>query len=342
MAYTTIDNPELYFQAVLWTANGSNPRTITFGGDENMQPDLLWYKCRSAAVPHILYDSVRGFGNDKEVSTNDGLAQGGQSSETDGFISAVTSDGFTLAAGASGGDHYTNEGSRTFVAWGWKESADAGFDIVSMSGTGSARTQAHSLSAVPEWIFVKELDNAGSWYTYTAMLGNTKAMFLNATNAVSADSSGYWNDTTPTSSVFSLGTDGGVNQSSTAYVAYLFRSVQGFSKFGSHTGNANADGAFVYTGFKPAFVLLKNTADSGASWYLFDNKRSPDNVVNEQLKPNLVDAESTASTNNIDFLSNGFKARTSNGDTNAASVFIYMAFAEAPFVNSNGVPCNAR
>ena len=341
MAYTTIDNPELYFQAVLWTANGSNPRTITFGGDENMQPDLLWYKCRSAAVPHILYDSVRGFGNDKEVSTNDGLAQGGQSSETDGFISAVTSDGFTLAAGASGGDHYTNEGSRTFVAWGWKESADAGFDIVSMSGTGSARTQAHSLSAVPEWIFVKELDNAGSWYTYTAMLGNTKAMFLNATNAVSADSSGYWNDTTPTSSVFSLGTDGGVNQSSTAYVAYLFRSVQGFSKFSSFKGNSDADGTFVYTGFSPAFVMLKATS-GGEGWYMVDNKRQGFNPENEEFFANSNGVEGTS--NRIDLLSNGFKLRDNNSVVNASAItsYIYMAFAKAPFVNSKGVPANAK
>ena len=341
MAYATIDNPELYFQAVLWTGNGSNPRTITFGADENMQPDLLWYKCRSHAVPNILYDSVRGFGNDKEVSTNDGLAQGAQSSETDGFISAVTSDGFTLAAGASGGDHYTNEGSRTFVAWGWKESADAGFDIVSMSGTGSARTQAHSLSAVPEWIFVKELDNAGSWYTYTAMLGNTKAMFLNATNAVSADSSGYWNDTTPTSSVFSLGTDGGVNQSSTAYVAYLFRSVQGFSKISSFKGNSDADGTFVYTGFSPAFVMLKATS-GGEGWYMVDNKRQGFNPENEEFFANSNGVEGTS--NRIDLLSNGFKLRDNNSVVNASAItsYIYMAFAKAPFVNSKGVPANAK
>ena len=339
-AYTAIDNPELYFQAVLWTANGSNPRTITFGGDENMQPDLLWYKCRSAAVPHILYDSVRGFGNDKEVSTNDGLAQGGQSSETDGFISAVTSDGFTLAAGASGGDHYTNEGSRTFVAWGWKESADAGFDIVSMSGTGSARTQAHSLSAVPQWIFVKELDNAGSWYTYTESQGNTKSMFINATNAVSAGSSGYWNDTTPTSSVFSLGTDGGVNQASTAYVAYVFRSVQGFSKFGTYLANSNVDGPFVYLGFRPALVIVKCASDVN-DWAALDDKRSPFNPVDDSVYPNTSAAEVTSHV--IDFLSNGFKIRDSDGTVNSTgNTYIYMAFAEAPFVNSEGVPTPAR
>ena len=340
MAYTTIDDPEAYFQSVLWTGNGSNPRTITLGGDTNLQPDIIWYKCRSHAVPNILYDSVRGFGNDKEVSTNDGLAQGAQSSETDGFITAVTSDGFTLAAGGSGGDHYTNEGSRTFVAWCWKESATAGVDIVSMTGTGSARTQAHSLSAVPQWIFVKELDNAGSWYTYTESQGNSKAMFLNATNAVSADSSGYWNDTSPSSSVFSLGTDGGVNQASTAYVAYVFRSVQGFSKFGTFVANSATDGPFVFTGFRPAMVILKVASDTN-NWAAFDAKRSPVNPVDDSVYPDTNGAENT--NHIMDFLSNGFKIRDSDGTINSTgNTYIYMAFAEQPFVNSEGVPNNAR
>ena len=233
-----------------------------------------------------------------------------------------------------------NDNTVTYVAWCWKETADAGFDIVSMTGTGSARTNAHSLSAVPEWIMVKELDNAGSWYTYTAMKGNTKSMFLNATNAISADSSGYWNDTTPTSSVFSLGTDGGVNQSSTAYVAYLWRSIQGFSKFGSYTGNGNADGTFVYTGFRPATVVLKNTSGTNG-WEMRDNKRPGYNLSSGTLAPQSTDAETTGE--GIDILSNGFKLRASgNGQNGDGNTYIYMAWAEAPFVNSNGVPCNAR
>ena len=165
-------------------------------------------------------------------------------------------------------------------------------------------------------------------------------MFLNATNAVSADSSGYWNDTTPTSSVFSLGTDGGVNQASTAYVAYAFRSVQGFSKFGTFLANSNTNGPFVYLGFRPALVIVKCASDVN-DWAALDDKRSPFNPVDDSVYPNTSAAEVTSHV--IDFLSNGFKIRDSDGTVNSTgNTYIYMAFAEAPFVNSNGVPCNAR
>ena len=329
MAYTTIDDPEAYFQIKLYSGTGSSFST-TFDGSTNLQPNMMWFKCRSGVQSHLITDSVRG--TTKRVRPDTGDAEDDQGVYG---VQSFNTDGFTTG---TGGNH--NASSETFVGWGWKESATAGFDIVSMTGTGSARTNAHSLSAVPEWIFVKELDNAGSWYTYTAMLGNTKAMFLNATNAVSADSSGYWNDTTPTSSVFSLGTDGGVNQSSTGYVAYLWRSIQGFSKFGSYTGNGNADGTFVYTGFRPATVVLKNTSGTNG-WEMRDNKRPGYNLSSGTLAPQSTDAETTGE--GIDILSNGFKLRASgNGQNGDGNTYIYMAWAEAPFVNSGGVPANAR
>ena len=335
MAYTTIDNPELYFQTELYTGNDGT-QSLTLDGDEDMQPDFVWFKARSGdAASHTLFDSVRGA--QKRLNADSGNAE---STLTTG-LSSFDSDGFSIGSNAD-----MNTDGVTHVAWCWKESATAGFDIVSMTGTGSARTNAHSLSAVPEWIFVKELDNAGSWYTYTAMLGNTKAMFLNATNAVSADSSGYWNDTTPTSSVFSLGTDGGVNQSSTGYIFYLWRSVQGFSKFGKFVGNGHAtNGPFVYTGFQPAWILVKRAIGGTGNWMLVDNKRPGYNQEDNykyDFKINNNDAERSSVTS-ADFFSNGFKVRTDSTDWNVSGdTYIYMAFARAPFVNSNGVPCNAK
>ena len=329
MAYTTIDNPELYFQTKLYTGNDGT-QSLTLGGDEDMQPDFVWFKARSGdAASHTLFDSVRGA--QKRLNADSGNAE---STLTTG-LSSFDSDGFSIGSNAD-----MNANTVTYVAWCWKESATAGFDIVSMTGTGSARTNAHSLSAVPQWIMVKELDNAGSWYTYTESQGNTKSMFINATNAVSAGSSGYWNDTTPTSSVFSLGTDGGVNQASTAYVAYVFRSVQGFCKFGTFLANSNVDGPFVYLGFRPALVIVKCASDVN-DWAALDDKRSPFNPVDDSVYPNTSAAEVTSHV--IDFLSNGFKIRDSDGTVNSTgNTYIYMAFAEAPFVNSNGVPCNAR
>jgi hypothetical protein len=177
--------------------------------------------------------------------------------------------------------------------------------------------------------------------SYHSVLGNTKSMRLNATNAV-ATSTTYWNDTSPTSTVFSLGSDTKGNASSTM-IAYCFAEKKGFSKFGSYVGNGNADGTFVYTGFKPSFVLMKNTADGGANWQMFDNKRDVDNIANHRLFPSNSDAESTDANNNINILSNGFKMKTSNGDNNAnGSTFIYMAFAENPLVGTNNVPATAR
>ena len=329
MAYTTIDNPELYFQTKLYTGNDGT-QSLTLGGDEDMQPDFVWFKARSGdAASHTLFDSVRGA--QKRLNADSGNAE---STLTTG-LSSFDSDGFSIGSNAD-----MNANTVTYVAWCWKESATAGFDIVSMTGTGSARTNAHSLSAVPQWIMVKELDNAGSWYTYTESQGNTKSMFINATNAVSAGSSGYWNDTTPTSSVFSLGTDGGVNQASTAYVAYVFRSVQGFSKFGTYLANSNVDGPFVYLGFRPALVIVKCASDVN-DWAALDDKRSPFNPVDDSVYPNTSAAEVTSHV--IDFLSNGFKIRDSDGTVNSTgNTYIYMAFAEAPFVNSEGVPTPAR
>ena len=335
MAYTTIDDSEAYFQVVTYAGDGSANHAITLPGDTDMQPDLVWIKNRDQTDSPCLFDAVRGA--TKVIKSDSGDAEATDADTLDSF----TSDGFQVDA-----DVKVNTNTENYVAWCWKESATAGFDIVAADGTGSARTQAHSLSAVAEWIFVKEISTDGSWYTYTAMMGNTKAMFLNATNAVSGDSSGYWNDTTPTSSVFSLGTDGGVNQSSTGYIAYLWRSVQGFSKFDKFVGNGHAtNGPFVYTGFQPAWILVKRAIGGTGNWMLVDNKRPGYNQEDNykyDFKINNNDAERSSVTS-ADFFSNGFKVRTDSTDWNVSGdTYIYMAFARAPFVNSNGVPCNAK
>ena len=356
MAYTAIDNPELYFQAVLWTANGSNPRTITFGGEEDMQPDLLWYKCRSAAVPNILLDSVRGAGNDKELSTNDNEEQGAQSSETDGFISAFTSNGFTLAAGASGGDHYTNEGSRTFVAWGWKAgttsvpsgstsdpsavsySATAGFGIYKITAPGSGNyALKHGLGTAPDFLWVKDLDANQKHMMWSDRFSNLTDDYLQLnTNDAKATYSTCWSTMNTTDATIATGGTLDVNND---HVIYVFSNRQGFLKHGKYVGNANASGTFVYTGFKPAWLMVKG--DRADNWQIMDNKRLGYNVIAPRLEASTSDAEYT-NLNNCDFTANGFKVRSSDSHMNYSEDYYYLAFAEAPFVNSNGVPNNAR
>jgi hypothetical protein len=334
MAYTTIDNPELYFQVKTYTGTGSS-NALTLDGDENMQPDLVWIKSRSVVRDHVLTDSVRGIASQIHSNTNDA-----ESTYTND-VTSFDSDGFTVST-----DSDVNGNTFTYVAWCWKESADSGFDIVSYTGNGSNRTISHSLSQKPSIIIAKSrTDPAGSdgnWFFQHGSLGATKNMVLNSTNAV-ATFTACWNDTEPTSSVFTVGTDTDVNENSIPYIAYLFAEKQGFSKFGSYTGNGNADGTFVYTGFKPAFVMVKRTSGT-QDWNIFDATRPGYNPADRKLEPNTSDAESGAgNSNQVDLLSNGFKRRgTGTGSNGSGDTYIYMAIAEASFVNSNGVPCNAR
>ena len=334
--YTAIDDPEAYFQAKIYTGNGtaigSGGLALTFDGDTDMSPDMVWIKGRSTPYSHQLYDTVRGV--TKRVLPDLSTAE-----ETDTeALTAFGSDGFTLGSNAG-----VNTSSGTHVAWCWKESATAGFDIDSNSGTGSARTEAHSLSAVPHVIFTKSTNDTTNWAVYhhkNTSAPETDYLRLNDTRAT-ADDAERWNDTAPTSSVFSVGTDSETNSSGNSYITYLWSEKQGFSKFGSYTGNGNADATFIYTGFKPAFIICKNTADTD-HWVMFDNKRNTP-PVNNILYPNLSGAEESTAAQSFEFFSNGFRP-TSNwsGNNTSGSIYIYMCFAEAPFVNSNGVPCNAR
>jgi len=324
-AYTTIDNPELFFQIKLYTGNGTDDTAITLDGDENMQPDAVWVKTRSTNNNHFIYDSVRGV-------TKSLIPNHTNTEATTSGVKSFDSDGFTL------GDSNGNANTETYVAWCWKESATAGFDIVSYTGNLTNRTMSHSLSAVPKMIIIKNRNTSHWWHTYHHKIGNNYEVYLNATNA--KGSTGAYQSTDPTSSVFSLGGSGydGVNGSGNSLIAYCFAEKQGFSKFGSFEGNSNADGTYVHLGFRPALVCIKSSSATSA-WYMYDNKRLGYNVDNNEIYASSDHAEQT--DDRIDLLSNGFKMRTSDSTLNGGSL-IYLAFAEAPFVNSNGVPCNAR
>ena len=348
MAYSSIIKPTDYFNTILWTGDGASTRSITGVG---FQPDWIWLKCRSTAHDHYSWDSVR--------TNKKGLEPSDTSAERNPTLGSIDSDGFSF----SGLDSFYNANSDTYVSWNWRAgnssgssngdgsitstvsaNTTAGFSIVSYTGTGSNATVGHGLGAVPKWIITKRYDGATeNWGVYHASTGNTKYLFLNKTNA-EATSSAYWNDTTPTSSVFSIGTNDVVNTSSGVYIAYCFAEKTGYSKFGSYTGNGNADGTFIYTGFKPALVIGKRSSAT-EDWYLFDTTRDDRNVMFRLLYPNANYAEYTGATR-MDFLSNGFKQYNTDNKFNAnGSTYIYAAFAENPFVaNDSGtaVPVVAR
>ena len=353
MAYTDIDKPSDYFNTVLHSGDNSSPEPISGFG---FQPDWVWTKCRTAAYSHSISDSVRG-ANKTIRSDNTSLQV---SDDAYGNLTAFNSDGFTATTGSSSINYY-NQSGQTYVNWGWKagtsftndasstgigsiDSAgsfnnDSGFSIVSYTGTGSAGTIKHGLNSVPSMIIIKVLTNtANDWCVYHQATGNNKSTFLNGTNAVSSNA--FMNNTTPTSSVFSVDGSNYSSGSSRNYIAYCFVEKKGYSKFGSYTGNGSANGPFNYLGFKPAWLVIKRT-DSTGNWHMFDNKRNPHNVVGQNLYANITQVEGTDNT--CDFLSNGFKLTASSNSRNGSgNSYIYMAFAENPFTTSTGVPATAR
>ena len=343
MAYTTIDKPTDYFNTVLYTGNGTTNTGITGVG---FQPDWVWIKSRnSASYNNFIFDVIRGatkYIKSDATSAENTLAES---------LKSFDSDGFTVGTEAD-----VNNNTTTYASWNWlaggsassntdgsitssvSANTTAGFSIVSYTGTGSNATVGHGLGSALDFIIVKKRNGTTSWCTTGTPNGWDVSLFLDTTDQNGSYT--FWQSTAPTSSVFSIDGSSAVNGSSDTFIAYCFAEKQGYSKFGSYKGNANADGPFIYTGFQPAFVMNKLT--SGADdWQILDNKRNPYNVTNLYLKPNGSDAETT--NNAIDFLSNGFKLRTSAGSWNPnGGTFIYMAFAEAPFVSSGGIPTTAR
>ena len=329
-AYTTIDNPELYFQTKIYTGDGNSGRALTLPGDTDLAANLVWVKQRNTTRNQIFANSVAGASKNLYPDLPDA------EDTTGGPITAFGSDGFTVSDSAN-----ANEDSGTYVAWCWNESATAGFDIVSYTGNGSARTISHSTGGTNPLglILCKSRGTNDNWATYHSSLGGDFNMTLDS-NEAKLDTNTPWNDTDATASVFSVLSSGRTNANTQTYMAFCFAPVQGYSKFGTYTGNGNADGTFVYLGFRPAFVITKRT-DSGDDWIIFDSERDGSNGQNDYLKANTNASEETA--HELDFLSNGFKSRSTGQAINGSgSTYVYIAFAEAPFVNSEGAPCNAR
>ena len=357
MSYSTIDKSTDYFNTVLYSGTDSAQAVTGVG----FQPDWTWIKCRSnggsASFEHVLTDAVRGV--NKTLVTNDTDAE--TANNATGYLNIFGSDGFTTAGGGTSIDAVGGAG-RTYASWNWlgangtasnsngsitstvSANTTAGFSIVSYTGTGSAgATVGHGLGATPAMIIVKNRSAAWNWSVYHKDAFTSQAapgvLYLNTT-AGKANDTNVWGNSSVTinSTVFSLGDYEGTNLSGGNLIAYCFAQKQGYSKFGSYVGNGNADGTFVYTGFKPAFIIVKRSSDT-QSWVLWDSKRPGYNQTNPSLTPNENGAEETRS---VDFLSNGFKQRQNNTATNAASTYIYMAFAENPLVGSNFVPTTAQ
>jgi hypothetical protein len=330
----TITQPSTVMDVKLYTGNGST-QTISGLG---FSPDLVWIKPRSAAYNNRLYDQVRGVEN--VLNSNTTAAEGSDG----GGVTAFTSTGFTLGSSVS-----QNENNTTYAAWTWdagsstvtntagsissqvRANASAGFSIVTFTANGTAgATVGHGLGAAPSFVIVKGRTSTANWLVYHAAIGNTNFLQLNTTIA-STSSVTAWNNASPSSSVFTLGDSAAGNTSGAATVAYCVAPVAGYSAFGSYTGNGSTDGPFVYTGFRPRWVMFKSSS-AGADWVIEDAARGAYNLIDARLFPNTNDAELSNGNGNIDFLSNGFKLRNAHSSMNASSTtYIYAAFAEAPF-----------
>ena len=340
-----------YMAASTYTGNGSTQSIVNSGNNTTattFQPDLVWLKQRSSPVAYnLLYDATRGAGN--WLSSNVTAAEGTIASS----MTAFNSNGFSVGADPSGANNGWNANGLAMVGWQWKANGSAvantagsiasqvnagttqGFSVVTYTGNGTGgATVGHGLGAAPSMIIIKARNSVQDWPVYHASVGNDKALYLDLTNAQSGSSATIWNNTSPTSSVFSLGTIGALNGNTTTYVAYCWAQVNGYSKFGSYTGNGSADGPFVYCGFRPRYVMIKRT-DAAGNWHAMDSSRSTYNVAGEELYPNLSNAGYTDVY--LDLTSNGFKIRNgTTGEWNAnGSTYIYMAIAENPFKYSN-------
>ena len=362
MAYTTIKDPSAYFQTALYTGNAGT-LTITNDGNSNLQPDWIWLKRRDGAASHNSYDSSRGTGKHlaPDITYQEITYHG---------VTAFNSDGFTLS---SGGD--MNYNGATNVAWQWKANGGtttsvsasgtgsgcvnactyqanttAGFSIITYTGrddqlnNGQHSILKHGLGVAPTFIILKRRDSAADWYvmgkyvTSASAYSNNEYLSLNDTDAINGNS--YVGSVAPTSTDIYLGNQL-VNVASATYVMYAFADVQGYSKFGSYVGNGNQNGPFVYTGFKPAFIMVKSTSATG-SWRIWDSARNPFNLADNTVHADRNTAENAHGSDEADILSNGFKARNTGTWHNASGVsYIYMAFAENPFV-AGGVPTTAR
>ena len=364
MAYTTIDDPSAHFQTMIFTGDGNDNRALTNDGNSDLQPDWIWFKNRATTNGHNLLDSTRGVGKTFE-GTNSTGAEGGTSTR----LTSFDSDGFTVRT-----DPSVNGNTNGIVAWQWKANggtttSQTGSDIDSvtqvnttakfsiMTYTGAANAEddnsnnsgaywrvKHGLGSTPKLAIFKGVNHVSAWYMWHHSFGGTqdqKTVQFNNAEGKGTESDVLFGNTDWSSTEIEIGGWSVVNRKNLTYIAYMFDEVQGYSKFGKYTGNGNVDGAFVYTGFKPAFVIQKQINANGEYWMLKDSAREPSNQADANLYPNVTNVE--GDTNGIDLLSNGFKCRTTGAGSNASSAtYMYIAFAEQPFVTSTGIPATAR
>ena len=351
--YTTIDDPSAYFGSVTYTGNGG-ALAVTFGGNSNLQADLLWHKKRGSSEAHAAHNSTLGHDRFQVVNENYVEQHQPTTGNTDADdIASYDSDGFTF----DGGGGAYNQSSNTYVAWGWKANGGStsanstgnstedaiiqtnttsNFSIIKWLNTSSdslGTTVAHGLGVKPGFAMIKDRESTAGWYTFfPASQGHNQSSAINGTAAFGTVS-GFANFNTST---FTQG-----NGTDNEFIMYMWANVQGYSKFGNYTGNGNADGPFIYLGFKPAWILVKET-DNTNEWRMYDNKRGPYNPNAALLYANDAQAESSTG-HPLDFLANGWKIRGTTTDHNrVSSNYVYAAFAENPFVTSTGIPCTAR
>jgi hypothetical protein len=338
---------------VLWTGDGNSGRSIVGVG---FTPDLVWVKNRTTSgVSHLLYDSVRGTGSGRALSSSltdaEGISVVYGTDAGYGYVTGLSFDGFSVNSGSTNAN-YVNQSNNTYVAWCWRAGAgttstntngsitsvvsvnqDAGFSIVSYTGNGSnPTTVGHGLGKAPKFIIFKRRNSAVNWFVYHGFNSSGAFEGLNTTNAYNG-ALALFNQTSPTSTVINLGnTDS--NASGGTYIAYCWAEIEGFSKFGSYVGNGNADGPFVYCGFKPAFVMIKRSDGGSENWIMFDNSRKSVNDGDQRaLFANTSDIEGTGWP--IDFLSNGFKNRYTGSTNQSGATYIFAAWAESPFQTAN-------
>ena len=346
MAYTTVPKSTAQFAPEIYTGNGSSKTISTL----NFQPDWVWIKNRATTDMNVLFDSLRGA--TKRIASDSTAAEATEAQD----LTAFNTNGFTVSTSGA-----VNSNSVSYASWNWKGGTTSGiatngdtditpssysfnqtsgFSIIRYTGIGGQPIQIpHGLGVQPKMFIIKRLNSTGSWGVLPQQI-STGHLYLDAVSALSTVnplSGGVLADTVN----FSVSNSGDVNASGGTYVAYCFADVQGFSKMSSYTGNASTDGTFVYTGFKPAFVMLKNSASSGTDWQIYDDKRLGYNGGDRSLAPNTTAAEETGQ-GKIDFLSNGFKLRTTSANQNASALYVYMAFAEEPLVSTNGNAATAR
>ena len=367
MAYTTIDDPSAYFQTALFTGGGNTVVTVTNDGNSDLQPDLLWFKRRDSATAHVIIDTNRGanvtsgFGPTGYNIVSNTNSTATEIADSTGVMT-ITSDGFTskemtyasgnLSTGSmccwqwhcNAGDRITFNESGNNPGGVRQTNATAGMSIIVYTGTGANAScaLAHGLGKAPEFVIFKRGNATNWWATYHQGIGVDYKLALQETAAKDSDGA-FMNGTIPdATNIYVGGTSVHTNADNGTYLCYAWTSIQGYSKFGSYTGNGNANGPFVYTGFKPAFVMLKRT-NTTSNWIIMDSKRNASNEMDSRLFPNLTNAEQTQSTYGLDFLSNGFKLRDTVSQSNGSgSTYVYMAFAENPFVTSTGAPATAR